>query len=136
MSVTRNDSLGDFKQFLKNHPLLVKEVRRGIYSWQEIYEEWYLLGEENEVWDRFRNGDVTRIDDEKKQESADKAVLSSLFDALKSVDVQSMQKHVTNLSQALGTISGVISQFQTTSDTQEADDKKKSKSKSSSFRRD
>lgn len=136
MSVTRNDSLGDFKQFLKNHPLLVKEVRRGIYSWQEIYEEWYLLGEENEVWDRFRNGDVTRIDDEKKQESADKAVLSSLFDALKSVDVQSMQKHVTNLSQALGTISGVISQFQTTSDTQEADDKKKSKPKSSSLRRD
>ena len=38
-------SMEEFKAFLKKHPSLVYEVRRGIYTWQEVYEDWYLLGE-------------------------------------------------------------------------------------------
>jgi len=124
----QNHSLEKFKEFVRKHPSLVKEVRRGIYTWQEVYEDWYLLGENHDVWKSFRDHMVVNEDSEeeierKKEESA---AVSSLFDSLKNVDVQSMQKHVSNLSQALGAISGVISQFQSSSQEKEAPKTKKS----------
>lgn len=124
----QSHSLEKFKEFVRKHPSLVKEVRRGIYTWQEVYEDWYLLGENHDVWKSFRDHMVVNEDSEeeierKKEESA---AVSSLFDSLKNVDVQSMQKHVSNLSQALGAISGVISQFQSSSQEKEAPKTKKS----------
>jgi len=107
-------SLENFKSFIKKHPSLVLEVRRGVYTWQEVYEDWYLLGEQNEIWDNYREEGTTIQEDE----VADKEGVASLFEVLKNMDVQSMQKHVANLSQALGTISGVISQFQGSSSSQ------------------
>ena len=124
----QNHSLEKFKEFIRKHPSLVKEVRRGIYTWQEVYEDWYLLGENHDVWKSFRDYTMANEDSEeeierKKEESA---TVSSLLDSLKNVDVQSMQKHVSNLSQALGAISGVISQFQSSSQEKEAPKTKKS----------
>ena len=107
-------SLENFKSFIKKHPSLVLEVRRGVYTWQEVYEDWYLLGEQNEIWDNYREEGTTIQEDE----VADKEGVASLFEVLKNMDVQSMQKHVANLSQALGTISGDISQFQGSSSSQ------------------
>lgn len=104
-------SLEEFKAFLKKHPSLVYEVRRGVYTWQEVYEDWYLLGEQNKLWESYREAGAA-IAEEDESKNLDKEGMASLFDVLKKMDVQSMQKHVANLSQALGTISGVISQFQ------------------------
>lgn len=106
-------SLEEFKAFLKKHPSLVYEVRRGVYTWQEVYEDWYLLGEQNKLWESYREAGATVAQGETKAvEQEGEGGAASLFDVLKNMDVQSMQKHVANLSQALGTISGVISQFQ------------------------
>lgn len=123
----QNHSLEKFKEFVRKHPSLVKEVRRGIYTWQEVYEDWYLLGENHEVWKSFRDHTVAIEDSEEemKRKKEESAAVSSLFDSLKNVDVQSMQKHVSNLSQALGAISGVISQFQSSSQEKEAPKSKK-----------
>ncbi|MEH6944990.1 spore coat protein YlbD [Bacillus sp. JJ722] len=124
MSNKTQQSMEEFKVFIRNHPSLVKEVRRGIYTWQEIYEDWYLLGEQNTVWDGYRE---TAIAVEQvstvKQEEEQKDMIANVFESLKNIDVQSMQKHVSNLSQALGAISGVISQFQNTAPTEEKESK-------------
>ena len=110
-------SLEEFKAFLKKHPSLVYEVRRGIYTWQEVYEDWYLLGEQNKLWESYREAGAAIAEEDSKR--LDNEGEASLFDVLKKMDVQSMQKHVANLSQALGTISGVISQFQGSSSEKE-----------------
>ena len=39
-------SLDEFKQFIKKHPLLKQEVLSKRKTWQELYEEYVLLGEE------------------------------------------------------------------------------------------
>ena len=33
---------------------MVHEVRSGNKTWQQFYEEWYLLGEEDPIWATFR----------------------------------------------------------------------------------
>lgn len=39
-----NHSINDFKQFVKKHPKLIKEVRKEQRSWQDVYENWVLFG--------------------------------------------------------------------------------------------
>ncbi|MDZ5711537.1 spore coat protein YlbD [Jeotgalibacillus haloalkalitolerans] len=38
--------LDEFKVYLKKHPELVQKVRRQELTWQELYEEWLLLGDD------------------------------------------------------------------------------------------
>ena len=34
-------SVQKFKGFVKDHPELIQEVRKGNTTWQELYEDWY-----------------------------------------------------------------------------------------------
>ena len=47
-------SVQQFKEFVNHHPKMVHEVRSGHKTWQQFYEEWYLLGEEDPIWATFR----------------------------------------------------------------------------------
>ena len=42
----------EFKEFVKGYPKLKFKVRDGESTWQNIYEEWVLYGEE--AFDKFR----------------------------------------------------------------------------------
>ena len=36
-------SVQQFKEFVNHHPKMVHEVRSGHKTWQQFYEEWYLV---------------------------------------------------------------------------------------------
>ncbi len=46
-------SIESFKVFVKNHPRVMEEVRSGKLTLQELYEEWFLLGEDDTRWMTF-----------------------------------------------------------------------------------
>lgn len=47
-------SVQQFKEFVNHHPKMVHDVRSGQKTWQQFYEEWYLLGEEDPIWATYR----------------------------------------------------------------------------------
>lgn len=98
-----------FKEFVKNNPKVIQEVRKGNSTWQELYEDWYLLGEEDKRWETI--GTENNSEPEKKTESKGDW-MSNIMGMVKKMDPDQMQGHINNLSQALGAIQGVISQFQ------------------------
>ena len=101
-------SVERFKEFVKQNPRIIKEVRDGNATWQELYEDWYLLGEEDSRWDSYRENKVnTQKTEEKKSDW-----MGSIMGTLKQMDANQMQGYITNLSQALSAVQGVISQFQ------------------------
>src|SRR4051794_3392022 len=101
-------SVQDFKLFLKSNPKVVKDVRMGKKTWQEIYEDWSLLGDQDEVWNEYKEKKV-----EEEAEKTDKGeFISQLFNQLKKMDPDQIQKQIGNFSQILGVVQGVISQFQ------------------------
>ena len=57
-------SVQDFKLFLKDNPKIVRDVRMGKKTWQEIYEDWSLLGEDDEIWNEFK--EEKKVKEEKK----------------------------------------------------------------------
>lgn len=98
-----------FKEFVKNNPKLIQEVRKGNSTWQELYEEWYLLGEEDPRWDSIG---VEKHKGQGENDETKTDWVSSVIGMMKKVDANQMQYHLNNLSQAIGAIQGVISQFQ------------------------
>lgn len=101
-----------FKEFVKKYPKISYEVKQGKFTWQELYEDWYLLGEEDSRWDQFKEEKVHH-ENEVSSDEKTPDFMSQVFDYLKTMDVDQMQKHINHVSQALGAVQGVLSQFQT-----------------------
>lgn len=98
-----------FKEFVKNNPKVIQEVRKGNATWQELYEDWYLLGDDDKRWETL--GSETSSKTEKSAETKGDW-LNNITGMIKKMDPNQVQHHMNNLSQALGAIQGVISQFQ------------------------
>jgi hypothetical protein len=107
-----------FKEFVKNNPKIIQEVRQGRATWQELYEDWYLLGEDDERWDSI--GENRKNSSELAGNKKDAVVfsegktdwMSTITGMLKKMDANQLQYHANNLSQAIGAIQGVLAQFQ------------------------
>lgn len=104
-------SVGRFKEFVTNNPHIVKEVREGKATWQQLYEEWYLLGEDDPRWNSpSETGKAAKA--EAKEEGGKSDFMGNLLNMAKKMDAAQLQGHLYNLSQALGAIQGLIGQFQ------------------------
>lgn len=100
-----------FKEFVKSNPKVIQEVRKGKATWQELYEDWYLLGEEDKRWETIGTDNSTESETNTESKSD---WMANIMGKVKKMDPNQMQNHINNLSQALGAIQGVISQFQGT----------------------
>ncbi|KPB03338.1 YlbD family protein [Bacillus sp. CHD6a] len=102
----KHPSIEKFKDFVKRHPKLSQEVKSKKKTWQDLFEEWYLLGEEDESWKNFRDDETQEEKTEKKSD-----VIPLLLQSLKKMDVNQMQYHLTNVNSAIGNIQELIQQF-------------------------
>lgn len=98
-------SVQEFKAFVKKHPVLVQEVRKGKLNWQEVYEDWYILGEEDEKWKKFKDKD------RKTEESSKEDFIGKIFTSIKNADMNNLQQHISHVGEAISTIQAVIHQF-------------------------
>ena len=102
-------SVQKFKEFVKNHPELIQEVRKGNATWQNLYEDWYLLGEDDPKWGGSKASEKKDSVEEQEKKTD---WLGTIMGAVKNMDPEQLQGQISNISQALGAIQGVLSQFQ------------------------
>jgi uncharacterized membrane protein len=48
-----------FRNFVKKYPKIKDDVKNGIKTWQAFYEDWVMLGEEDSIWDIYRETNNT-----------------------------------------------------------------------------
>ena len=96
----------EFKLFVKSHPELIRYVKNGEMTWQKFYETYSLYGKENDVWNKYfsSNEEIKENTNEKK----DSVSLTDVIDMVKKVDLNSVQKNITNISIALGIVQSLI----------------------------
>lgn len=96
----------EFKLFVKSHPELIRYVKDGEMTWQKFYETYSLYGKENDVWNKYfsSNEEIKENTNEKK----DSVSLTDVIDMVKNVDLNSVQKNITNISKALGIVQSLI----------------------------
>lgn len=100
-----------FKEFVKEHPEVLEEVRKGNSTLQEMYEDWYLLGEDDPKWGQ--PSEPSKPQKEGSTEPEKKTDwLGTIMDTVKNMDPEQLQGQINTISQALGAVQGVLSQFQ------------------------
>lgn len=111
-----HSTVREFKDFLGRHPELVKEVRRNGRHWQQYYEKWVLLGEDDPYWEQYREDEKDNETDNETESQNEKTKQSELFDQLlkmtEKIDMDKVQKQVQQLSGTITTIQEAIGQFQ------------------------
>lgn len=106
-------SVLQFKQFVNSNPYLIKKVRTGDYDWQELFEEWYLLGEDDPRWDEAKDEEGAKESGAKTKNpliTKDKA--NQVIAFLKRLDPEQINSHIDNFSKTIGAIQTMIGQFQ------------------------
>ncbi|KRG14139.1 YlbD family protein [Lederbergia galactosidilytica] len=101
-------SVKEFKNFIQQHPHLIKAVRQEEYTWQELFEDWYLLGEDDPRW---KNEGTSKTENNEKKEEDSKLSIGQITKILKNMDGNQLQQHIQQLSQAIGAVQGVLTQF-------------------------
>lgn len=92
----------EFKQFVSSHPELIKFVNNGNMTWQKFYEMYSLYGNKNEAWEDYFNND-SKVSSKIKSTS-----ISDILDAIKKIDVDTVQKNITTINKALALIGTLL----------------------------
>ncbi|TDQ42295.1 spore coat protein YlbD [Aureibacillus halotolerans] len=108
---SKEETIHSFKTFIKSHPGLGDEVKRKKQTWQQIFENWYLLGEDDELWASYR----TTKKSASKTDYSD--MMQQALSFLKNLDPDEVQKQITSVSSAIDTLQNVIKQFQSNKET-------------------
>lgn len=85
-----------FKIFAKNHPELADNVLKGTSSWQQLYELYEIYGEENQVWNNILDNKIV-----------DTTSFKEVFNTLKNLDMDSVQKGITNLQKTISLLQDI-----------------------------
>ena len=80
-----------FREFVKKNPNLIDYVINKKMTWQQFYEIYDLYGEDNSIWNNFKNSD-NNINNTSFKE------IISLF---KGIDLKTIQKALTSLNKAI-----------------------------------
>lgn len=96
----------EFKVFVKEHPELIKFVKSNEMSWQKFFEIYSLYGNDENVWKKyFSNATEESSSDDGIKENLS---VSDLIDMVKKVDLNNVQKNITNISKAIGLVQSLI----------------------------
>lgn len=104
-----NHSINDFKQFVKKHPKLIKEVRKEQRSWQDVYENWVLFGESDPIWDPYREPETAAEAVPETPQKND--FVSKMVTAVKKMDVNQMNEQINKMSQSISSLQSLLNTF-------------------------
>lgn len=101
--------LDEFKQFVKRHPLLKGQVASKQTTWQQLYEDYCILGEE-----AFEDSKEDVKEEKEEKKSSTKTSSSSTEDLIKTVvgyvkkiDPDQVTKTVTSIQKVLELFGGL-----------------------------
>lgn len=95
-------TLESFKAFVKKHPGLIDEVKKGKWTWKELYEEWQIFGDKDERWNRYRE----------TEETINEYRLSGILAKIKQIKLQDVHKNIVELKELVQTIQQFIHELQ------------------------
>ncbi len=85
-----------FKVFARLNPSLANFVINNDISWQKIYELYEIYGENSSIWNNYI--EKNNVKDEKISRNIP---LNDLFNSVKNMDLNSVQKGVNNIQKTI-----------------------------------
>lgn len=102
-----SEKLDEFKAFVKKHPLLKTEVASKRKTWQELFEDYCILGEEAFPEEPVEEGKTAVSKETKKSTGAStEDVIKTVVGYVKKIDPDQVTKTVTSIQKVLELIGG------------------------------
>lgn len=86
----------EFKNFVKDHPELVKYIKNKEMNWQDFYNIYDIYGTDDKAWNKYFNESI--------DESAQTAGIGELTNLVKSINMDNIQKHIKTAQKAINVI--------------------------------
>lgn len=99
-----SEKLDEFKQFVKAHPLLKNEVQSKRKTWQELYEDFVILGES--AFDEEETK-TSKPKETKKESSSTEDMIKTIIGYVKKIDPDQVTKTVTSIQKVLELLGGL-----------------------------
>lgn len=90
----------DFKRFVRTNPNLINYVNNGSMSWQKFYEMYDLYGENNTIWNKYKETSTEEV--KTKTSTVGDTSLKDLFNMVKKIDLDSVKKGAEGLQKVVG----------------------------------
>ena len=91
--------MNEFKEFVRKYPLLKDEVHSGSKTWQMIYEDWVIYGDDDSKWNQYIE---KKIEKEKSKENAlDFSNVKKVFDYAKNINPDNLNKTLNNVQKVI-----------------------------------
>lgn len=98
-----------FREFVIRHPRIKDEVASGTTTWQKMYEDWVILGENDTKWQSYINGTASTNEtttDTKPKANTIEELLSStsiknVLNYVKKIDPDSISKTLNTVQKVL-----------------------------------
>ena len=98
--------LDEFKEFVKRHPLMKLQVLNKEKTWQQLYEDFCILGEEA-FTSTDENIEVKETAKEVKKSSQTEDMIKSIMGYVKKIDPDQVTKTVTSIQKVLELFGGI-----------------------------
>ncbi len=96
-----------FKSFARGHTELANYVMNGKTSWQRLYELYEIYGENSSIWKDYFSSTSSSSLSSATQGSDLSGTLRELMQNIKNIDLNSVQKGITNIQKALGLLQDI-----------------------------
>ncbi len=91
-----------FKSFARGHKELANYIMNGKTSWQKLYEIYEIYGENSSIWNDYFTSASTSL-----SQITPETTFKDLFNTIKNVDLDSVQKGITNIQKTIGLLQDI-----------------------------
>ncbi|MCA0987946.1 YlbD family protein [Guptibacillus algicola] len=105
-----NQKVQEFKTFVKAHPHVLKKVKSGDKTLQDLFEEWALFGEDDDMW--LDSDSDEKTGSEEKTTAKSEGTIGNVLNMIKGLKFDEVQRNIEQFSGAVYSIQEVLSQFQ------------------------
>ena len=96
-----NSKMDEFKLFIKANPFLIGYIRDGSRSWQDLYEMYDIVGDDEVAWNKYLEDNNKKEESNQKSSSGFSGRLDDFIKIAKNVDVDKVQEGITSLQKTL-----------------------------------
>lgn len=119
--VKLHPSVSQFKEFVQKHPKIVKDVRNGNKTWQQLYQDWFLVGESDEIWNEYRSEEEIKELEDSQEEKPNSQMLGKVMSFFRNIDPEQMQGQMNNLQNIATNIQQLVGIFRGTEQSNESE---------------
>ena len=96
--------MNEFREFISRYPGIKDDVLNGTYTWQKVYENWVILGENDQMWTKYQTSTNTNKDKPKSntiEELLSQTSVKNVINYIKKIDPDSISKTLNTIQKVL-----------------------------------